>query len=200
MRYKLFVIFIITSLIAFSSSAKEIITLNKTGLDQSQKRRVLKGKTFALSVAQTSNKSKSQSFNFKIAALHPKSCSVALRKLSRYETFKNYIGFVTNSSYDDKRKLVYFRLESMLLPFSMVLQFELDRITKPGIYHFTFKYGFLKGLKGEIHVSKLNRQCFFYTKAKWSGPYTKIPSPVLEFFTEALSKIVVEKLFLISRT
>ena len=199
MHYKFIIFILLATIYPCHSSTIELITFNKTTLDSGQKKRVLKGKTFAHSIANKFDGGKQQNFNFKIAALHPKSCNVALRKLSRYETFKNYIAFVTNSHYDELTQMVYFRLESSLLPFNMVLRFKLERIKKPGVYQFSFGYGFLKGLKGEIHVSEKDKRCFFYTKAKWTGPYTKIPSLLLEFFTEALSKIVVDKLFLISR-
>lgn len=144
-------------------------------------------------------KNEKQKFDYKVAALHSKECQIALRRLSRYETFHKYIDFIERSSYDDKKEKVYFRLKSPLLPYTMVLQFKLERIYGPGVYHFQFDYGFLKGLKGEIHVSEYKHRCLFYSHAKWEGADTKIPDLAFEFFTKALSKILINKLFSISR-
>ena len=183
-------------LISFNLYAQ--VTYQTLPFKDSLREKLSKGVTIIDSQV-ASEKNKQQSFHFKLAALHPKSCQIALRKLSRYETFQKYIDFIDRSSYDEKTKKVYFRLKSSLLPYTMILQFKFDRISKPGIYHFQFQYGFLKGLKGVVHISQYKRRCLFYTQADWQGPDSKIPNMVFEFFTEALSKILVNKLFAISR-
>lgn len=141
-----------------------------------------------------------QSLDFDIAGLHPKSCAFALRKLSLYETFKDHVGFISHSQYNDQTKEVFFAISSVLLPFDMTLQFKIDRMTKPGLYSFTFDKGFLKGLQGHIHVSEYSNKCFFYSTAQWMGEETRIPNSVFEFFSKTLSLMMMEKLFKISST
>jgi len=143
---------------------------------------------------------KGQSLEFKTSGLHTRPCRFALKKLSKYENFKNYLDFVTESHYQDDKKRVNFRLSSKLLPFDMTLDFVLPRITKQGAYPFFFDKGFLTGLQGVIHVSEYKNRCLFYTEANWKGPETKIPDLIFEFFSVTLSKIAMKNLFRISRT
>jgi hypothetical protein len=169
---------------------------------------ILKGKIYAnsevetvvLAKSKTGKTLKRQSLNFKTSGLHKKGCRFALKKLSKYENFKNYLDFVSESHYDDKRKRVFFKLSSVILPFDMNLDFILPRITKKGVYPFSFDKGFLFGLKGVIHVSEHKKRCLFYTEAKWEGPKTRIPDLVFEFFSTTISKIAMKRLFRMSST
>lgn len=152
------------------------------------------------------NIGKEQLLNFKIAALHPKACSLALRKLSRYETFHKNLNFLADSRYDDEKKQVYFLIRSQLLPADMILKFKIPRITKPGRYVFKFEDGFLPGLIGTINVSTYTpdtkkpeqNKCLFFTEATWKGPPTGFPPSVFNFFSEALSRLMMENLIRIS--
>jgi len=143
-----------------------------------------------------------QTLDFAIYGLHLQNCQLALRKLSRYEQYQNYLNFVQKSEYNELTQKPTFLLSSSLLPFSMVLSFKLPRITKPGLYHFSFDQGFLQGLTGTIDVSeeiiKKKPRCFFQTTATWGGIKTSIPNSLFEFFVNTLAKMSMEKLFHIS--
>ncbi len=182
----------------FSLNAAELLDFQHMPFTNSQKRKIADGHHIVISEVTTLAKNQ-QEFKFKVGALHPKSCRIALRKLSRYETFERYLDFVAKSSYNEKTGRVYFLLKSPLLPYNMVLNFKLERISKPGIYHFSFDTGFLRGLKGEIHISSYQQRCLFVAHTYWKGPDTHIPDLVFEFFTQALSKTLVNRLFSISR-
>ena len=155
---------------------------------------------FAKSEVKTLKKNNLQSLDLFIGGLHKSSCSRALVKISQYERYKEFIGFFKKSSYDRKSKKVRFDMDHTLLPFKMTLNFEIERINKPGLYFFTFKKGFLPGLKGQIHVSKKQNSCLFVIKAYWKGPDTGIPDSVLSFFSQALGQSAMERMFQISRT
>lgn len=141
-----------------------------------------------------------QSLAFIVSGLHTKTCRFALRKLSLYENYSQYMNFISKSSYNQKTKRVRFHLSSSVLPKDMILDFKLDRIKKIGRYNFSFDRGFLKGLKGEIHITEHQKRCLFFTRANWSGPDTGYPNIVFEFFTSTLGKLVMENLFRISKT
>lgn len=144
------------------------------------------------------NKLERQNLNFQIYGLHPRSCRLALRKISRYENFSKWVDFIKTSEYNDQTHLVYFVLSHSLMPFDMELEFEIPRITTTGSYPFIFSRGLLKNLKGTIDVYEDRGQCLFVTKAIWDGDKTKIPDSVFEFFTQALSKKSMEIIFRIS--
>lgn len=139
-----------------------------------------------------------QKFSFRISGLHPRTCRFALKKLALYENYKQYLGFVENSSYGAKDKRVYLKLSHSILPIDMVLFFILPRIKKPGVYPFIFDVGFLKDLKGEIHVSEYKKKCFFYATANWEGPNTGFSDTLFEFFSKGMGIIALENLFRIS--
>lgn len=141
-----------------------------------------------------------QKIDFLIAGLHKKRCAFALVKLSQYERFQEFIGFIKKSGYDDKEGRIILSLSHMLLPFDMGLNFKLERISKPGLYRFLFDSGFLKGLKGEIHISQHKNNCLFVSTAKWHGKDTGIPNSVFSFFSSTLGERAMERLFRISET
>lgn len=141
-----------------------------------------------------------QSLQYFIGGLHKKNCRVALSKLSQYERFSEFIDFVEKSSYDEKSQRITLYLGHLLLPFDMILDFEIPRIKKPGIYPFHFDKGFLKGLTGEISVSTHRNRCLFVSEARWKGPKSRIPDQVFSFFSQALGKNAMETLFRISLT
>lgn len=141
-----------------------------------------------------------QSLDYFIAGLHQKKCRIALSKLSQYERYQEFIDFVKISRYDRERKHIKLHLGHILMPFDMILDFEIPRISKPGVYPFHFDKGFLKGLTGEISVSQHNNRCLFATQARWKGPKSKIPDQVFSFFSQSLGKNAMETLFRISLT
>jgi len=140
-----------------------------------------------------------QSLEFQIVGETDKSCRDSLRKLSRYETYSNYVGFIKKSSYNDEKERVHFALSSSLLPFDMILEFRLPRIKQAGAYPFSFDSGFLKDLKGVIQVEEHVGKCLFFTTASWKGKSTGIPDSILSFFSQALSKLSMENMFRIAK-
>lgn len=141
-----------------------------------------------------------QKLDFLILGLHKKSCQRALVKLSQYERYEEFVAFITKSSYDPKKERIRLNLSHTFMPFDMVLDFKIERIKKPGTYYFSFDAGFLKGLKGEINISVHKNRCFFATTAAWQGPDSGIPNSVFSFFSQALGKLAMERLFRISET
>lgn len=139
-----------------------------------------------------------QAMDFWAAGLHPKSCRVALRRLSRYEDYKNYLGFLEESLYFEDLQLISFRISTPLFPIKFGLRFKIPRVDKEGVYPFHFQEGFLKNLKGKIHISEEQGRCFFYIKSEWQGPYSGFSNMVLEIFSKTIIKLGAEKLFRVS--
>lgn len=170
------------------------------------KDKILDGLLFAESKVSSSEstigdkKSVTQELHFSIAGLHPKSCEYVLKKLSLYENYDQFLDFVKTSEYDLFTGEIDFLISHTLLPYNMRLVFKLPRITKPGVYPFSFERGLLLNLKGNIHVINHKNRCLFYTKADWAGPHTGFPNLIFEFFSQTLAKITMEKLFRISNT
>ncbi len=156
-------------------------------------------KPYAKSEVETHD-DKTQSLNYLIAGLHKKNCSYAMVKLSQYERYEDFVDFVTKSEYSDSKERIRLYLSHTFLPFNMVLDFKIKRITGPGSYPFQFDAGFLKGLKGMINVSKHKERCLFATTAKWRGPDSGIPDSVFSFFSQALGRLAMERLFRVSET
>jgi hypothetical protein len=132
------------------------------------------------------------------AGYHSKSCQFALRKLSLYENYKDYIGIIKKSTYNDDNQRIKLLLESNLLPFSMRMNFKIARIKTVGRYPFTFDNGFLKELKGDIHVYQKDKRCLLLITANYEGPSTTINNTVLEFFSKAVIELSLRNLIRIS--
>lgn len=184
----------------FSSNLdKKITPLKKVQLEK-----IEKGEVIAFSEVTThlpkGEKNKKQSLNFFIAGLHKKSCRYAMRKLSMYEKLKNYLGFVTESLYDPKTKIISLTLDHALLPISMGMTFKIPRIKKEGTYPYSFHRGFLKGLRGNIHLFKHKNRCLFYTDANWYGPHSGYSDFIFELFSSTLARIAMNNLLRISTT
>ena len=146
----------------------------------------------------TESDEKRQSLDFIIAGLHPKSCQFALKKLSLYEKYKDFLSIIKESDYDESTKQISFVFSHGLLPVSMGLIFNLPRIRKEGIFSFYFDRGFLAGLKGQIHVINNQGKCLFYTRARWEGPHTGYSDTLFSFFSGAFTKLAMENLIRIS--
>ena len=193
MRYFLLFIFFISSLNSLFS-----LEFNDQKLKKSLWKKIEKGQNYSKSEVKTQKET--QSLDFLSLGLHPKSCQIALVKISRYEYYEQFLDFVKKSTYDDSSKRLYLELEHSLLPFSMNLNFVIDRVSKPGVYPFHFDGGFLKGLKGTIRASQYQDRCFLVAKANWQGPDTSIPDTAFELFTEAMGQLTLRNLFRISKT
>jgi len=141
---------------------------------------------------------KTQSLDYLVSGLHPKSCKFALRKLSLYEKYNTFLPFIKSSSYDDSRKRINLLLDHSLLPFKMEMDFGIGRIDKPGNYPFYFDKGFLKGLTGSVRVREFKDRCLFVTTATWEGPYTGYPDMILEIAATTISRVGLERLFRLS--
>lgn len=164
------------------------------------KENIMDGDIFAESKVKSFNSDKSQSLHFSIAGLHPKSCAYVLKTLSLYEEYSHFLSFVQASHYVEAKKEINFTLSHFLLPYDISLIFTLPRIAAPGSYPFVFEEGILKNLHGNITVLDIGGKCLFYSTADWSGVHSGINNTVLQIFSEALSKLSMEKLFRISST
>ncbi len=149
--------------------------------------------------AQVDSHDKLQSLDYKIFGLHPNKCKYALKKLSKYERFHEYLDIVKLSGYDKKKKLIYLYLDSTILPFPMVLNFKIERIEGPGLYKFSFDKGFLKGLKGNIIVKEDGDKCLFHASSYWKGQKSSIPDTIFEIFSETVGELVMKNLFRVSK-
>lgn len=198
----IFLLFIFFHNLAFSLEKTPEINFEKIPYKKSVKDSILTGDVFSESNVKDFEKDgkKFQNLNFSIAGLHKKSCNYALKTLSQYEKFNKFVSFVTESEYDENKQEISFRLSHLLLPYDMMLIFNLPRITTPGTYPFRFDIGFLQGLQGNIHVINHHNRCLFYSEAKWSGPDTGLNSLIFEVFSQALTKLSMETLFRISST
>lgn len=148
----------------------------------------------------TVEKETKQTFNFFIVGKHRRSCRFAIKKLKRYEQFEDFIGIVKKSSYDGKTKVLDILMEPPVIPGNLRLNFKIDRISGTGVYPFTFDKGFLKGLRGELHISQHQHRCLFYIWSKWKGKKTRYSDNIIELFTTTAGRLAMEKLFRISTT
>lgn len=194
-----------TSIVSFSLWGEEL-NHNVLPYKKNLKEKILGGEIFSESevksqtISEVGNKTEIQELHFSIAGLHPKSCTYALKKLSLYENFSQFLDFVKVSRYNEQEKQIDFLLSHALLPYDMRLVFKLPRIDRPGVYPFMFEHGFLKNLKGDIYAINYGNRCLFYTKADWRGPHSGIPNIVFEFFSQTLAKFSMERLFRLSST
>ena len=139
-----------------------------------------------------------QSLDYYAAGFHPRTCRKALKKISLYESYQDFISFITKSQYDEKNKSIYLRFEHKLMPTRLSLRFTIPRITSSGRYPFSFDHGLLSGLQGKIQVSPHGQRCLMELRARWKGPYTKINDLVFETFAITLGKLGIRKIFRIS--
>lgn len=196
---------ILTSIVSFSLYGADQNN-NVLPYKKKLKEKILKGEIFSeakvksLVLVQDQKTEEIQELRFSIAGFHQKSCEYALKKLSLYESYSKFLDFVKSSEYSEEKQEINFLLSHTLLPYDMRLIFKLPRITKEGVYPFSFEIGLLKDLKGTIYVEKVNNRCLFYSKADWSGKDTKIPNTIFEIFSQTLAKLTMERLFRISNT
>lgn len=141
---------------------------------------------------------KQQQMMLFVSGIHPRNCTRAMRKLSLYENYSQYMDFIKKSAYNDKTQRLSFTIDHALLPFPMVVGFKIQRITKAGIYPFTFEDGFLKGLQGRVIVSEVGKFCLMGLKTDWRGPDSGIPDVVFGTFVQTVGKLGLEHLIRVS--
>ena len=64
-----------------------------------------------------------------VAGVHPRNCTRAMRKLSLYENYKNYMDFIKSSQYDEISQKFSFTIDHTLLPFPMIVKFKIPEQT-----------------------------------------------------------------------
>ncbi len=158
---------------------------------------LLEGQVFSIGEATSPTESEQQMMLF-VAGVHPKNCTKVMRKLSLYENYHTYMDFIKSSSYDEKAQKISFTIDHALLPFPMLVGFNIPRITKEGRYPFTFKDGFLKDLKGVVIVKEVGKYCLLSLKTDWRGPQSKIPNVIFGTFVQTVGKLGLEHLIRVS--
>lgn len=158
---------------------------------------LLKGEVISVGKVSSPSEKEQQMMLF-VSGVHPRNCKRAMRKLSLYENYSQYMNFVKQSYYDEKKQQVTFIMDHALLPFPMNLTFKIPRIKEEGHYPFTFDHGFLKDLKGTIGVKDVGKFCLLTLKTDWRGPETKIPNIAFEAFIQTVGKIGLEHLIRVS--
>ncbi|MFP5385650.1 MAG: hypothetical protein ACLGHN_06190 [Bacteriovoracia bacterium] len=209
MRYRFFIL-ILSFLINESSLAQSKVSLSPafgktlaTELEpffspsEGQLEDLLKGEVISTGKV-TSPSEKEQQMVLFSSGVHPRNCTKAMRKLSLYENYHNYMDFIKTSTYDEKSQKFTFTIEHVLLPYPMVVSFKIPRITKEGYYPFTFEDGFLKGLKGTVIVQEVGKFCLLGLKADWRGPESKIPDVVFGTFVQTVGRVGLEHLIRVS--
>lgn len=158
---------------------------------------LLKGEVISIGKVNSPTEKEQQMFLF-VSGIHPRNCNRAMRKLSLYENYQNYMDFVKTSTYDEKNQKLSFTIDHTLLPFPMVVGFKIPRITKAGDYPFVFEDGLLKDLQGRVIVREIGKFCLLGLKTDWRGPQSKIPNIVFSTFVQTVGKLGLEHLIRVS--
>ena len=158
---------------------------------------LLKGEVISTGKVDSPTEKEQQMFLF-VTGVHPRNCTRAMRKLSLYENYHNYMDFIKTSTYNDSTQKFSFTIDHALLPFPMIVNFKIPRITKPGVYPFTFEDGFLKGLQGKVIVKEVGKFCLLGMRTDWRGPESKIPNVVFGTFVQTVGKLGLEHLIRVS--
>lgn len=158
---------------------------------------LIKGEVIARGEVHSPSEKEQQLMLF-VAGVHPRNCTRAMRKLSLYENFHNYMDFIKTSRYDERSKKFTFTIEHTLLPYDMVVGFKIPRIQEEGQYPFVFEDGFLKDLQGTVVVKELGKFCLLGLKADWRGPKSKIPDTIFSTFLQTVGRIGLEHLIRVS--
>jgi hypothetical protein len=158
---------------------------------------LLKGEVISVGKVDTP-KPKEQQMMLFVSGVHPRNCQRAMRKLSLYENYHQYMDFVKESRYDEKNQKISLTIDHTLLPYKMLLSFKIPRITKEGHYPFVFEDGFLKDLKGTVIVKDIGKFCSLSLKTDWRGPETRIPNIIFSSFIQTVGKVGLEHLIRVS--
>jgi hypothetical protein len=177
--------------------------LNKLPYSNSLNKKIKNGRILTSSKVKTfegPGKKKFQSLEMSTSGLHKKSCKYAMRKLSLYENYQDFLSYVDSSAYDEKKEVIFLGLSAPVLPIKFDLFLNIPRIKKEGSYGFSFNQGFLKGLKGKIDLANFKGRCFVSASADWKGPYTGYSSFIFKTFVDTILDLTLKKLFRISTT
>lgn len=172
--------------------------LNKLNYSEKIQERVNQGEIISYSIVEYQEDKKIQSFEVYGVGYHKRTCKVAMRKLSAYENYPNYLSIINKSTYDEKKKIINFQISPPILSNDIDVYIKIDRIKDQGNYPFQFASGFFTALKGNIELTDYNNKCLFHVTAAWSGAYSDIPSPILKLFLEVIIKTGMENLFRVS--
>jgi len=177
--------------------------LSKLPYSSSLNKKIINGKILTNSKVKTiegKKEKKFQSLDIWTVGLHKKSCKYAMRKLSLYENYQDFLSYVDASSYDEKKEVIFLGLSAPVIPVKFDVFLNIPRIKGEGSYPFSFNHGFLKGLKGKINVSSFGQRCFIETTAHWYGPHTGYASFIFKTFLDTVLDLTIKKLFRISTT
>jgi hypothetical protein len=182
------------------SSSSQIITQEMKpffNLSNGQIEDLLKGNVVAEGEVDSPSANE-QKLELFVSGIHPRSCPRAMRKLSLYENYYQYMDFIKKSNYDEKSQRFSFVIDHTLLPFPMLVTFKIPRIHGEGHYPFTFEHGFLKNLKGTVIVKDLEKHCLMGLRTDWKGAKSKIPDSLFGTFIEVIGKVGLEHLMRVS--
>lgn len=135
-----------------------------------------------------------QKLDLWVSGLHPQNCKKALRKISHYEGYPEFLTFIKKSEYEESTKRWRLTLDHALMPFPMYLDFKMERVTKEGSFPFTFEKGFLSGLVGQVKTQEVEKRCQLTLTSNWQGVKTKIPDIVFSTFVQTLSEMGLKHL------
>lgn len=172
--------------------------LSKLNYSEKIQERVNQGEIISYAVVDYHPDKKIQTFEVYGLGYHKRNCKVAMRKISVYENFPNYLSIINKSSYNEKNNIVNFQISPPILSNDIDVFIKIDRIKGPGKYPFQFVSGFFTALTGNIELEDYQGKCLFHVKASWSGEYSDIPSTILKIFLEVIIKTGMENLFRIS--
>ncbi len=158
---------------------------------------LLKGEVISIGKVESPTEKEQQMMLF-VSGIHPRNCNRAMRKLSLYENYHQYMDFIKTSQYDEKKQIFLFTIDHTLLPFPMIVKFKIPRIKKEGRYPFTFEDGFLKDLQGTVVVKEVGKYCLLGLKTDWRGAESRIPNIVFSTFIQTVGKLGLEHLIRVS--
>ncbi len=209
MRYRFFVL-LVSFFINDHSFAQEKVRLSPgfgdsiarelapfSSLSRGHLEELLKGEVVSQGKVSSPSEKEQEMFLF-VAGVHPRNCTRAMRKLSLYENYHNYLDFIKTSQYDEKTQRFAFVIDHTLMPYPMSVRFKIPRIKGPGRYPFIFEDGFLKDLRGTVVVHELGKFCLMGLKTDWRGPNTKIPDVIFSTFIQTVGKLGLEHLIRVS--
>lgn len=156
-------------------------------LNESQLAELFKGEV--LSQVRVETKQNVQELNLWVSGMHPQNCQKALRKISHYEGYPKFLSFFKSSEYNDSTQRWQVKMDHVLMPFPMYLNFKIPRIKSEGTYPFTFETGFLSGLLGVVTAQEIDQRCQLTLKADWKGPKSQIPDIVFSTFVQTLAEM-----------
>lgn len=142
-----------------------------------------------LSQVKVQTQAEQQELQLWVAGIHPQNCQKALRKISHYEGYPEFLSFMKTSQYQEATQRWKLKIDHLLMPFPMYLDFKMPRVKEIGSYPFTFEKGFLAGLLGEVKAEAVKQRCMLTLKSHWKGAKTQIPDIVFSTFVQTLAEL-----------